>query len=357
MQEGKAQKRCRFSRRRTNKPIFYKYGQAMENTLYFNRRRDLLIAGAFLSTGATAQVKDAGKWPERPLKCVVGFPSGSSPDMLARTLAEPLSKLLKQPVIVENKPGASGNIGADVVAKSTDGHTFGIVANGPLTSSRFLYDKLPYDPSKDFAPISLVGTSPLILVVAKDWVSGGSEDVIKKLKLEGEKVSYGSVGAGSGSHLGMELIKEKLGLKAVHVPFPGGSQVISAIVGGHVQIGLLPISTAMPLIQSGKLYPVAVTSSIRSPLAPLVPTLHQLGASNLNVEVWNAIVTPTGFPSNNQSTLTLAVSEVLAARETRVKLLLQGWKDVEAGQLALTKRIQRDTVLYRDLILSRGIKL
>jgi tripartite-type tricarboxylate transporter receptor subunit TctC len=329
----------------------------MKNSRNFLRRRQLLIGGSLCASGVSAQTKGANNWPERPLKCVVGFPSGSSPDMLARTLAEPLSKVLKQPVIVENKPGATGNIAANFVAKATDGYTFGLVSSGSLTSSRFLYDKLPFDPSIDFGSISLVGTSPLIWVVSKDWTLGGSQEAIAKLKLEGDRVNYGSVGAGSGTHLGMELIKERMGLKAVHVVFPGGAQVVSAIVGGHIQTALLPISTAMPLVQSGKLVPVAVTSSLRSPLAPITPTLHQLGANNFNLEVWNAIVAPRSIPATNQSILISAVSEVLAAREIRVKLLLQGWKDVEVGPVALNKRIQRDTALFKEIIQSKGIKI
>src|SRR5258706_16475137 len=162
-----------------------------------------LLAGAPVASFA----QDA--WPTRPIRLICGYPAGTSPDLQARLLAEPLSKALGQPVVVENKPGASGNIGADMIAKADDGHTIGIIGNGPLTSSKFLYAKLPYDPSKDFAPIVLVGTAPLVWVAPKDAVTGSVADYIKSVKAAGDKVNYGSIGAGSGSHLAMELIKEK----------------------------------------------------------------------------------------------------------------------------------------------------
>jgi tripartite-type tricarboxylate transporter receptor subunit TctC len=325
-----------------------------------DRRRLLMVAGSSVASLAVPDSMAKQKpdvWPQKPVKIVVGFPSGSSPDMLARLIAEPLSKSLGQPVIVENKPGASGNVGADAIAKANDGYTIGIVGNGPLTSSKFLFEKLAYNPTADFAPVSLIGTSPLILVVGAADGKNSPSEILKKLKADGDKISYGSVGAGSGTHLGMELINEKLGLKAVHVPFPGGAQVASAIAGGHVQLGLLPPSTATPMIQSGKIVAVGITSAARSPLAVGVPTLQELGAQDFNLEVWNAFVTPAGFEPASKAALEAALIPILTSREIRQKLLVQGWKDAEMGPMALTKRIRSDTELYRKIIAAKGIRL
>jgi tripartite-type tricarboxylate transporter receptor subunit TctC len=161
---------------------------------------------ATLLLGLTALTCQASEvWPIKTIRIIVGYPAGSSPDVQARMIAEPLARALGQSVVVENKPGASSNIGADAIAKAEDGHTIGVIGNGPLTSSKFLYAKLPYDPSTDFAPIALIGTAPLVWVTAKPAAERSVAVFISQLKADGDKQAYGSVGAGSGGHLGMEL--------------------------------------------------------------------------------------------------------------------------------------------------------
>ncbi len=303
----------------------------------------------------TSQASEA--WPTKPIRIIVGYPAGSSPDVQARMIAEPLARALGQSVVVENKPGASSNIGADAIAKAEDGHTIGVIGNGPLTSSKFLYAKLPYDPSTDFAPIALIGTAPLVWVTAKPAAERTSAAFIQQLKADGDKQAYGSVGAGSGGHLGMELLKQALGIQPIHVPFTGGPPILNAIIGGQVQMTLLPASTVNPLIQAGKLEAVAVTSAKRTPLAPTLPSMEEIGAKGVNIEVWNAVMAPARMPAAHQAKLSQALEKILNTREMRQKLFLQGWKVDDPSAKALAQRIQQDTQIYRDIIVRNKIKI
>ena len=322
----------------------------------FLTRTGLTLLGlVLLPLAAGAQTQSA--WPTRAVRIIVGFPSGASPDILARLLAEPLSRALGQPVIVENKPGAGGNIGADITAKADDGHTIGVIGNGPLTSAKFLYAKLPYDPLKDLAPIALIGAAPLIWVAPKSAVTASVDDYIKQVRASGDKLAYGSVGPGSGGHLGMELVKEQLGLNPLHVPFSGGPPILNAMLGGQIHMTLLPSSTVMPLVQAGKLAAVAVTSARRSPLAPDLPSMQEIGAKAINIEVWNAVMAPARMPAAQQARLSSELGKILGSREIRQKLFLQGWKAEDNSPTALAQRIKSDTATYGDLIAKNGIKL
>ncbi|HSV46722.1 MAG TPA: tripartite tricarboxylate transporter substrate binding protein [Ramlibacter sp.] len=309
--------------------------------------------GLLLPLAAAAQAD----WPTRSIRIVVGYPAGSSPDVQARLIAEPLAQALGQPVVIENKPGASGNIGAELTSKAEDGHTIGVIGNGPLTSSRFLYARLPYDPQKDLAPLAMIGAAPLVWVAPKAAVTGSAVDYIRQLKATTTPLAYGSTGSGAGSHLGMELIKDRLGLNPLHVPFSGGPPILNAMMGGQVHMTLLPASTVMPLVQSGKLAAVAVTAAQRSPLAPDLPSMEEIGAKGVNIEVWNAVMAPARMPAAHQAKLAAALGKILNTREIRNKLFLQGWKVDDTSPAALARRIKSDTALYGDVITKKGIKL
>ena len=333
----------------------------MSAFLSFAARAAVLAAGLLLPLVAPAQAATSTgsgqAWPTKPIRFVVGYPAGSSPDMQARLLAEPLSKALGQPVVIDNKPGAGGNIGADITSKAEDGHTIGIVGNGPLTSARFLYPQLPYDAQRDLAPLALVGSAPLAWVAPKAAVTGSARDFVQRVKSSGQPVAYGSTGLGAGSHLAMELIKEQLGIDALHVPFSGGPPIINAMIGGQVQMALLPASTVMPMVQSGRLAAIAVTSAKRSPLAPELPSMEEVGAKGVNIEVWNAIMAPAKMPKASQVRLATELEKIIGSREIRQKLFLQGWKVDETSAAALGRRIKSDTDLYGQLIQRKGIKL
>ena len=310
---------------------------------------------ASFSLAGSAQTQPV--WPAKPVRMIVGYPSGSSPDMQARLLAEPLGKALGQPVVIENKPGASGNIGAELLARAQDGHTIAVIGNGPLTSSQFLYPKLAYDPAADFAPVALIASSPLVLTVPKALGQDSAAKFIQHARVQGDKLAYGSTGAGAGTHLGMELLKQAIGIRPLHVPFAGAPAIINAMLGGQIHAALLPPSTVMPLVESGKLVALAVTSAQRSPLAPGLPAMEELGAKGLNIEVWNAVMAPSSMPPAHRARLGAEVDKILGSREVRHKLLLQGWKVNDTGAPALARRIEADRAVYRDVITRHGIKL
>ena len=310
------------------------------------------------STKAQAAAASAvANWPNRPVKIMVGFPGGSTPDLVARAIAEPLSKALGQPVIVENRPGAGGNIAADIVAKSTDDHTVGVMINGNLTIARLLNPKTPYDPVKDLAPISLIGTAPLVLTVPADAPGNTAQDYFVAARNGGNKWSYGTPGIGTVGHIGMELLKTKTNIDPVHVPYPGNPQVIQAMLGGQIQLSLLPPGLATQQIRAGKLKAIGVTSSGRSPLAPEIPSLSEGGVPNFQLEIWTAMAGPSSMPKPIIAKLSALVSEIARSPDMRAKLFQQGWQVAGTSAEGLANRMKSDTNLLGGVIAMRGIKV
>ena len=327
------------------------------------RRKLLALGGLAAATGgmpwapATAQTRGAAAqpWPSRPIRLVVGFPGGSSPDLTARALAEPLAKALGQPVVVDNRPGASGNIAADIVAKSTDGHTLGLMINGNLTIAKLLNPKTPYDPFKDLAPVSLLGTAPLVLVVPASY-AGTAQDFVRAGLQAGNAWSYGTPGQGTVAHLGMELVKAKTGLSPVHVPYLGNPQVVNAMLGGQIQLALLPPGLAMPQVQAGRLKAIAVTSAGRSTLVPELPSLAELGIQGVDLEVWNAVAVPAAMPPAVVDKLATLVSTIVRSPDMRQRLFVQGWQVVGSSPEGLANRMRQDAVLLGGVITRQAIR-
>lgn len=319
-------------------------------------RRSLVLAAtasmaAAFSIGALAQTA----WPQKTVRLLVGFPAGSTPDISARTLAEPLSKALGQPVVVENKPGAAGNLATDLVAKANDDHTLGVVINGNLTSAKMLYPQLPYDPAKDFAFLSLLTTAPLVLVAPAELPAG--VDFMAAAQRAGDKWSYGSVGNGSVAHLGMELLKSRVpGLLPVHIPYQGNPAVITAMLGGQIQLSLVPPGLAMPQVRAGKLRAVGLTSG-RSALVPDVPALSEAGVRDFNLEVWTALIGPASLPKAAQDKLTAEVLRIYQDPDIQRKLLAAGWQPVGSTPEGLRQRVRDEAALLGNIISARGIKL
>ena len=318
-------------------------------------RRRLLVAAATLA--ATAWCSSAlaqPAWPSKPVKIMVGFPGGSTPDMAARALAEVLAKSLGQPVVVENKPGASGDIAADQVAKAGDDHTLGVVINGNLTSAKLLKANLPYDPAKDFAFVSLLATAPLMLAAQPELPAGA--DFFVAARASAGKWSYGSVGIGSVGHLGMEYVKSRAGnFDAVHVPYNGNPAVITAILGGQVQMALMPPGIALPQVKAGKMKAIGLTGP-RSPLAPDTPSLAELGVQMDALEVWVALVGPASLSASAQERLAREVPAAVNG-EARERLLTSGWQAVGSSSDGLRQRVARETGILGGIIQSRGIKI
>ncbi|MGR4868773.1 Bug family tripartite tricarboxylate transporter substrate binding protein [Variovorax sp. LARHSF232] len=310
-----------------------------------------LAAGALLpATGAQAQA-----WPTKPVRILVGFPGGSTPDIAARTIAEPLAKALGQPVVIDNKPGASGNIAADQVAKATDDHTLGVVINGNLTSSKMLYSRLPYDPAKDFTYLSLLTTAPLLLVTPTNEPSGAA--FLDAARKAGNTWNYGSVGVGSVGHLGMEQLQSRVpGMAAQHVPYQGNPQVVTAMIGGQVQMALIPPGVAMPQVRAGKLKAVGLTGG-RSTLVPDIPPLAEAGVKDFNLEVWTALLGPANLSKVAQERITRELAVIMKNPEVRQRLFDQGWQAVGTSPEGMRLRVKEEAAIMSRIISTKGIKI
>lgn len=330
-------------------------------TLRNSRRRQMLAigaAGAIVATLAAAPAAAQPAWPTQPVKLLVGFPGGSTPDISARALADALAKAWGQPVVVENRPGASGNVAADAVAKASDGHTLGVVINGNLTTAKQLNPRLPYDPAKDFAVVSLLATAPLVLVTPADQPQGSAW--LAAARAGGDKWSYGSVGIGSVGHLGMEVVKGAImgagGSTAVHVPYNGNPAVLTAMLGGQIQMALVPPGLALAQVKAGKLHAIGVTGP-KSELAPGVPALSELGVQMAPLEVWNALVAPAAMPRAALERLARDVPAALREAGTRQRFIAGGWEPVGSDAASAQARVQAEARLLGEIITSRGIKL
>ncbi len=300
--------------------------------------------------------KTEAPWPTKPVKIMVGFPAGTSPDLVARTLAEPLSRALGQPVIVENRPGAGGNIAADLVAKATDGHTIGVMINGNLTIAKLLNPKTPFDPAQDLAPISLIGTAPLVLCAPASAPGATAAEFLAAARKAGNTWSYGSPGVGTVGHIGMELLKGRAGIDPVHVPYPGYPQVVTAMIGGHIQLSMLPPGLALAQARAGKVKAIGVTSQGRSSLAPEVPSLSEAGIRDYQLEIWNGVAGPASMPKPVVARLSTLISDIARSPEVRQKLFQQGWQVAGTSSEGLANRIKLDTAALGKVITERGIK-
>ena len=319
-------------------------------------RRSLLslASASALGCGLGIGAAQAETWPSKPLRLIVGFPAGSSPDLTARALAEPLEKTLGQTIIVENKVGAGGNIAAEAVAKATDGHTFSVMINGNMTIAKLLNPAVRFDPVKDLQPVSLIGVAPLVLVAPASAPEGKA--FFTAGAAAGNKWSYGSPGVGTVGHLGMELLKSRSALKPEHVPYAGYPQVYQGLQGGDLQLSMLPPALAMQQIQAGKLRGIGVTSAARSPLAPGLPSLKELGVQNFDLEIWNGVAAPKAMPRAHVEQLAAAVSAIARTPDMRAKLAAQGWQVVGSSPEGLANRVQQDVKALGTIIREQGIR-
>ncbi len=318
-------------------------------------RRALLVALAAAGLCGTAVAQTADAWPRRTVKILVGFPGGSTPDIAARVLADVLAKAWGQAVVVENRPGASGNLAANAVAKANDDHTLGVVINGNLTSAKLLNPKLPFDPAKDFSYLSLLATAPLALVTPANLPAGNA--FFLAARDAGNTWSYGSVGIGSVGHLGMEYVKSRAGnFEAVHVPYNGNPAVINALLAGQIHLALMPPGIALPHVKSGKLRAIGLAGG-RSTLAPDVPPLADAGVRINDLEVWVALVGPAGLSQAAQDRIALDVPSLVRQPETRQRLFNTGWSAQGGNSEALQSRVKSETNILGGIILTRGIKV
>ena len=299
----------------------------------------------------------AQDWPAKPVRIIVPFGAGATPDIVARLLADYLHDKLQQPFIVENKPGASGNTGTDAVAKSApDGATLGISIGGPLAINTLLFANLPYDPRKDLALVTLLTSQPSALAVNSSLGVRTPRDLIDLIKRNPGKYAFGSIGTGSLSHLAMEAIALKSGTTLVHVPYSSSPQAMTALIRNDVQMVCLPAISVVPQLNSGSVKILAITTAERSALLPGIPTLKEAGV-DVEADAWNGLIAPAGTAPDIIERVGKLAAEALNSRAIREKLTTQLMEPVTGTPAAFRARIDADLARWAPVIEAAKIKV
>jgi tripartite-type tricarboxylate transporter receptor subunit TctC len=306
---------------------------------------------------ATAAPAAHAAYPDRAIRWIVPFPAGGAMDNIARTLGEDMSRTLGQPIVVENRPGAGGNIGTELVARApADGYTMVIVANG-MAVNPALYGKLTYDPVKDFAPVSLLAVVPNVLVTNKTKSTAKTvAEVVAGAKAKPGKYTYASAGNGTSIHLAGELFTSMAGVDLLHIPYKGSGPAITDLLGGQVDYMFDSITSAKPHIQAGKLTAIAVTTSQRSAALPDVPTVAEAGLPGYELSPWFAAFVPAGTPPAVVNTLNRAMVDSLRKPEVQKRLAGIGAEAIGSTPTALKDHLARETSKWGELIRARGIR-
>src|SRR5690625_2970751 len=298
------------------------------------------------------QAQAAEQWPERNIHLVVPFPGGSSPDLLARTLAEHLSEALEQNIVVENRPGAGGNIGTSHVTRAKpDGYTLLVTINGPIVTAPTLYKQsLNYDPYTQLQPISLIGTSPNVLVVPNDFPAQTLEEFVDYARRHPNELNYGSVGAGSASHLSMAMLEHAADIELTHVPYSGFPQILNALIAGDIQASFMVPGIAMPQVEAGKIRALAITSRAESPLLPNLPTVHESGFEDFEAISWNALYVPKGTPDEIVERLNTLLAEIMQKDEVVTRLNSLYFTAESSTPEAMDERAETEKATWDEVI-------
>lgn len=312
--------------------------------------RILLAIAAALPMVALSQA-----YPSKPVRILVPYPAGSTPDIIGRTLAERLQKALGQPFIVENRSGAGGNIGAEAVVRApADGYTLFVGGNGPVAINKHLYKRLTFDSERDLAPISLLATAPQLLVVKPELKLADFNTFVEHVRRAPGKLSYASVGGGSASHLTMELLKSNVQLSLVHVPYRGFPPAVTDMLAGNMDAMFAIIPAVLPYVRAGKMTPLAVTALERSPLAPEVPSVAELGLPQLESLAWNALLAPAGTPAPVIALLSAETAKGMRNAETREALGRLGFDVVAGTPEELARWIRLESEKWARVIRASG---
>ena len=296
-------------------------------------------------------------WPDKPVTLLVPFPPGGASDWIARAIAPKLQEKFGGSFIVDNKAGATGTIGAGMVAKApADGHTLLVASLGPYVIAPHLLTKVPYDALKDFDYISVAVQAPNVLVVPASSPFKTMQQVIAHLKANPDKMTFASSGNGSSDHLTAELFWLQTGTTGVHVPYKGGGPVMTDLLGAQVDASFMNINTAMPQIQAGKLRALSITSAKRSPVLPNVPTLEELGIKDCNVYSWQAVAGPKGLPTDLKNKISQAIAAGLNEPTLKAKLLELGFEVVASTPEQFATYQASEFARWKKLIESRNIK-
>ena len=326
----------------------------MTAALYRTLRCVLVLLALLL----TAMPSMAQVWPGKTVRIIVPFSAGSTPDIVARLIANGLREQYPgSTFLVENKPGASGNIGTDMVAKAApDGSTLGVSIGGPLAINTLLFSQLPYDPGKDIAPITQLVTQPSALAVNPGLKVNTVGELIGLLKANPGKYNFASIGNGSLSHLAMEAVALKAGTKLVHVPYPSSPQAMTAVIRGDAQIACLPAIAVTPQASSGAVKILAVSTAKRSPYLPDVPTLTEVGI-DVEADAWNGLIAPGGTAKVLIDQINRDVVAIMQSKKVRDKLTAQLMEPVRGTPEELRARIDGEIARWAPVIKAAKIKI
>jgi len=316
----------------------------------------LSIVLSFAGSLACSNLAQAQSWPTKPIKFIVPYPPGGGTDVIARIMQEPLSQVLGQQIIIDNRGGAGGSIGTDIAAKSAaDGYTV-LFTLSSHTINPAIYPKLAFDTEKDFAPVSLVASLPQILVANPDFPVKSVKDVIQMAKAKPDAVSYASVGNGSPGHLAGAMMASSAGVNMMHIPYRGGGPAITDVIAGQVPLLWVSIPAAANYVKTGKVKALAVSTVKRSPVFPDVPTMVELGFKDYEVDSWYAMFVPTGTPQAVIDSLYKATVKVLAEPAVKEKLIGQGAEAVGSTPAQLGAVVKAELVKWKKVTKEASIK-
>ena len=310
-----------------------------------------LVAGVLVAGAAGAQ-----SYPGQPIRMISPFPPGGSVDIMARLIADPLAANLNGRIVVENRSGASGNIGLEAAARSApDGYTL-VLNTIPLVTNQSLFEKLSWDPLKDFAPIGMVATAPHVLVVPRKLEASSVQDLLKLARANPGKLSYASAGYGTTFHFAAEMFKDITKTFIVHVPYRGGGPALVDTLSGQVDMSFPTLSAAVPHVKAGTLKALAITGATRSELLPDVPTMAQAGVKDFVFTQWLALLAPAGTPQQVVTRLNTALNAALGSKELRQKFQEQGFEPFLTSPDEARTYLAGEVKRYATLIKSKGIK-
>ena len=312
-----------------------------------------IAAGVLACAGAV----HAQSYPSKSIRYVVPYATGGSTDIVARVLALKLSEAMGQQVVVDNRPGAGGAIGADIVAKSPpDGYTMVTAVTSIMAINQFLYRKLPYDPEKDFAPVTQVGSLPLILVIHPSLPAKNVREFIAIAKAKPGQLNYGSSGVGTATHMTTELFKAMAGVDLVHIPYKGSGQVMGDVIGGQLALIFDQIVSSLPHVQGGKLRMLAITSAKRFPSLPDLPTIAESGVPGYESISWAGVAVPAGTPKEIVARLHAEIVKVLALPDIRERFLRDGIETIGSTPEQFSEHIRRERIKWAKVVKDSGAK-
>jgi tripartite-type tricarboxylate transporter receptor subunit TctC len=326
----------------------------MKSTQVVRKRLGLALMAALMLGPALAL---AQTFPSRPLKMIVPYPAGGSVDLFGRAIAERLQVALGQPIVAENRTGATGVIAHEALAKAApDGTTFAISGTSPLVLAPHQYKSLPYDPLKDFAYVACAGTTPFVLDVHPALPVRSVQELVALAKAQPGKLNFGSAGIGNSAHLAAELLKRAAGVDLVHVPYKGNALAMTDLIGGQIQVLFDPVQTTLPQARAGKVRPLAVTSKQRFPGLPDVPTIAESGYPSYEFVVWYAFIAPAATPAPIVARLNTEINAVLRDPVLKERFAAQGAELTESTPQGCTEFVRKELPFWGRLFSEIGVK-